>query len=554
MAIARTLDLPEQHAQEQQQIILAVKHWLKTHNDWLLIVDNADDVKIASELTPLLSGDARVRHLLFTTRAPFAQQVEIKEMSLTEGEDFLLRRAVDKPPGEEDCEMARKITRELGGLPLALDQAGAYIRETQCGLADYLERYRTHAPKLMEKRGTLAMAHDHPESVAKTGLLSFENIANENPAAAELLRLCAFLHPDNIPEDIFTKGAEHLGDVLAPVAADVVELDDARRVILKYSLVSYAPTTKIWSIHGLVQLILKPGMDETAQRTWAERAVRAVESAFPDPEELSNWADCERLLPCAQTCAELIEEWELEFEEAAHLLSEKAEYAQAKPLYERALAIREKVHGKEHPSVATSLNNLAELYKAQSAYKQALPLYERALTIREKALGKKHPDVATSLNNLALLYDAAGEYEQAWQLHKRALSIRKKILGKRHPDVAESFNNLARLYVATGMYEEALYLYKRTLAIAEKVYGTEHIFVAQTLNNLALLYYALGAYKRAKPLYERSLKIFNHVLKPEHPHVRTASENYAIFLKDLEKQKTTTSPNLWARLRKWLGF
>jgi len=329
VAIARTLDLPEQYLQEQPQpTTLTVKHWLETHNDWLLIVDNADDVKIVSELTPLLSGDVGVRHLLLTTtraknRELCVQQVEIKEMSLTEGEDFLLHRAVDKPPGEEDCEMARKITRELGGLPLALDQAGAYIRETQCGLADYLERYRTHAPKLMEKRGTLAMAHDHPESVAKTGLLSFENIANENPAAAELLRLCAFLHPDNIPEDIFTKGAEHLGDVLAPVAADVVELDDARRVILKYSLVSYAPTTKIWSIHGLVQLILKPGMDETAQRTWAERAVRAVESAFPDPEELSNWADCERLLPCAQTCAELIEEWELEFEEAAHLLLKK---------------------------------------------------------------------------------------------------------------------------------------------------------------------------------------------------------------------------------------
>ena len=109
------------------------------------------------------------------------------------------------------------------------------------------------------------------------------------------------------------------------------------------------PKTNLLSIHRLVQLVLKHAMDETEQHTWAETAVRAVNSAFPYIE-FENWAQCERLLPCAQICTTLIEKWKLEFEEAAYLLNqtasyldEKAEYDQALPLYQRALAIYEKI-------------------------------------------------------------------------------------------------------------------------------------------------------------------------------------------------------------------
>jgi tetratricopeptide (TPR) repeat protein len=74
------------------------------------------------------------------------------------------------------------------------------------------------------------------------------------------------------------------------------------------------------------------------------------------------------------------------------------------------------VLGEHHPSVAQSLNNLAALYDNQGKYEQALPLYERSLAIREKVLGEHHPDVAQSLNNLAALYYNQGKYEQALPL------------------------------------------------------------------------------------------------------------------------------------------
>ena len=122
-------------------------------------------------------------------------------------------------------------------------------------------------------------------------------------------------------------------------------------------------------------------------------------------------------------------------------------YNAAIPLAERALAIHEKVLGKEHSLVATSLNDLAELYDAQGNYQKAEPLLQRSLAIGEKVLGKEHPDVATSLNNLALLYKKQGNYQKAEPLYLRSLAIREKVLGKEHPDVAQSLNNLALLYL-----------------------------------------------------------------------------------------------------------
>jgi tetratricopeptide (TPR) repeat protein len=579
VAIARTLDLPEKDAPKQKTLIAAVNNWLATHTHWLLILDNVDDLKIVSELIALAKSEAR--NILLTTRAvvpaPFAQSVAIHKMSRDEGVRFLLRRALDKPhdkegkvwdsyklPDEKDAgkdEGARFLLRRaldkphdkegkvwdsykplderdagklvdmLGALPLALDQAGAYILETQCGLAGYLELYQTLMHALLQERGTLN-DQDHPESVAITCLLSFEKITAENPTAIEVLRLGAFLYPESIPEEVFQDG-------------DVLALDKALKVLLKYSFVKRNPKTKNLMVHRLVQTILRHEMDEATRRVWAEKAVRAVNSVFAP--EFKNGLTCERLLACAQTGAALIEEWQLASEEAGRLLNQlgeysyyKGDYESAKPLFERALAIREKILGKEHPDVANSLNNLAGLYRSQDDYEQAKPLYERALAIKEKVFGKEHPDVANSLNNLAALYYYQGDYERAKPLYEHSLAIKEKVFGKEHPDVATGLNNLAELYRTQGSPEQAKPLFERSLAIKEKVFGKEHPDVANSLNNLAGLFYSQGNYERVKPLFERSLAIHEKVFGGEHPLVATSLNNLALLYKtqgDYERAK-----------------
>ncbi|MCV3215450.1 tetratricopeptide repeat protein [Plectonema radiosum NIES-515] len=210
----------------------------------------------------------------------------------------------------------------------------------------------------------------------------------------------------------------------------------------------------------------------------------------------------------------------------AELYKAQGRYQKAEPLHLRSLAIYEKMLGKEHPLVATSLNNLAELYKARGRYEKAEPLYLRSLAIYEKVLGKQHPLVATSLNNLASLYQVQGSYEKAEPLYLRSLEIRER-QGKENPDIPNNLNNLASLYQVQGSYEKAEPLYLRSLTIMEKLVGKEHPNIATSLNNLAELYKAEGRYEKAESLYLRSLGIREKALGKEHPDVATSLNTLA---------------------------
>ncbi|UVJ44301.1 tetratricopeptide repeat protein [Pseudomonas sp. LS1212] len=202
-------------------------------------------------------------------------------------------------------------------------------------------------------------------------------------------------------------------------------------------------------------------------------------------------------------------------------------YGDAEPLLERVLAIRMKALGPEHPDVATSLNNLAELYVAQGLFTKAEPLHQQALAIRMKALGPEHPDVATSLDNLAELYVAQGLFTKAEPLYQEALAISKKALGPGHPDVAEGLHNLAALYHAQGLYAQAEPLFQQALAINKKARGPAHPDVAKSLNNLALLYDSQGLYAQAEPLFQEALAISKKALGPAHPDVAVSLHNLA---------------------------
>ena len=200
---------------------------------------------------------------------------------------------------------------------------------------------------------------------------------------------------------------------------------------------------------------------------------------------------------------------------AATQALQQRRYTQAEQLL--LAALREaKDFGEQDSRLATTLNRLAELYRLQRKYEQAEPLYQRALKIREKALGPEHPDVATTLNNLAFLYafqdspkaPLGHKYGQAEPLYQRALAIREKSLGPEHPSVASTLFNLAWLYGrqayrTEGKHEQAEPLHQRALTIWEKTLGPEHPNVARSLNALASLYYDQGKYEQAEPLYQR---------------------------------------------------
>jgi len=165
---AALLNLPEKDAQESTQVIIAMKTWLQRSTGYLLILDNADDLTLAHGfLPPSMSGQ-----VLLTTRAQstgrFAQRVEVDTLPVEQSIEFLLKRAkvlsADAPlehAKEEDQKIAREIGEAVGRLPLALDQAGAYIDETRCGLTRYLKRYEQQQSKLLAQRRSM-LVNDHP--------------------------------------------------------------------------------------------------------------------------------------------------------------------------------------------------------------------------------------------------------------------------------------------------------------------------------------------------------------------------------------------------------
>jgi tetratricopeptide (TPR) repeat protein len=161
----------------------------------------------------------------------------------------------------------------------------------------------------------------------------------------------------------------------------------------------------------------------------------------------------------------------------------------------------------EHPDVARIMHNLAELYRAQGKFDVAEPMYQRSLAMREKLLGAEHPEVARSLHSLAELYRAQGKYDAAEPMYQRSLAIREKALGPEHLDVAESLNDLAELHRVRGKYDQAEPMYKRALAIREKQLGPNHPMVADSLDNMVKMYEAQGRHELARPLHERSVAI-----------------------------------------------
>src|SRR6266571_1609967 len=237
--VATLLKLPEKDEQDQNMVVLAVKRWLTEHGDWLLVLDNADDLEMVAEFLPMENQG----HIILTTRAQYtgkvARSLELEKMDLEEGILLLLRCAnmlrPDAPLAQasrEDRANAEAIVREMDGLPLALDQAGAYIEATGCGLSGYFKLYKRHRAELLKRKDRLSS--EYPYTVATTWALSFQQVEQANPAAAELLRLCAFLAPDAIAEEIITEGASHLGPVLSPVAADPLALNDTVEVLRRY--------------------------------------------------------------------------------------------------------------------------------------------------------------------------------------------------------------------------------------------------------------------------------------------------------------------------------
>lgn len=537
VAIALALLQGEPYVPER--MVDAVKQWLQQQKDWLLVFDNVEDLGIILPFLPAGLGG----HILLTTRlqatGTLAHCLDLERMAPEDGALFLLRRAkllsarVQEHEGPASLQtQARDLCETLDGLPLALDQVGAFIEETGCSLAAYRALYEQQATALHAWQSQSTPGYPH--AVSTTFALSLQRVEHTLPLAADLLRLCAFLHPDAIPESLLSAAAAHPASLLAPLAAEQLRLHQALAVLMQQSLLKRHPEARDLAMHRLVQTVLKEQLDRASYQYWVNQAIEAVNQSFPAVEELTTWPQCHRMLPHALICVQLIEDEAIESLSAGRLLQqtgiyllEQARYAQAERCTRRALHIRIQMLGEKHPQVAESLSTLAELRYFLGAYEQAKALHQQALCLRMQQLGPAHPDVATSLNNLAGVLCMQEEYEAAEPLYAQALRFREQLYGAWHLDVAESLQNLGYLYMQQGRYTLAETLYQRCLSLCERLLEPDHGYLATILNNIGTLSLRQGRLMQAQAYYQQALLICQQQFSGEHPRLALTYANLA---------------------------
>ena len=450
--IAEDLMLPGWNLRDTDQTIKIVKRWLEDESisRWLLVFDNAQKPDDLMRYIPA----AGAGQIIITSRQSvwegIAKTLDVgvfqRDKKQDESVDFLFKRT-----GKNDRKGAALLARELGDMPLALEQAGAYIKETGISFSDYLTRFKEDRKKLLCHGKPI----NYPDTVATTWEISFRAVQKENSSAGDLLNLCAFLAPDAIPRWLLEEGAEHLPEPLATCAKNASELDDCIAVLKRYSLINAADN--LISVHRLVQAVLQDQLSPKEQKTWAESALKLVSGAFSFSQlDEETWEKCSKLSSHASNASEHAERLVISPQETSRLLNDLGRYlhnrmelAPAKSVLERALEIDEKALGPEHTSVARDVNNLGSVMQDLGDLEGAKKCFERALKIDEKALGPEHTSVAIRVNNLGSVMRDLVDLEGAKKCFERALAIFEKRLGKDHPKTVLVRNNLKSLQEKT---------------------------------------------------------------------------------------------------------
>jgi hypothetical protein len=489
---------------------------------WLLVFDNAPDRTSVARLVPP-TGPGRV---LITSRNqiwPPGQSLEVPVLDPQVAAEFLTSRT-----GDTDRRAALDLAGELGGLPLALEQAAAYVQARGDSLAGYLASFRQRRADLLVRGEPTG----YPETVATTWRLAFEDLRQAAPGAAGLLQLLAFCAPEAVPLRLLLQQgpglAGRLGGkvalVLAPLLEDELAAGDAIGALRRYSLVTPAADGSV-SVHRLVQAVTADQMPAELARQWQQASAALIEAAIPDDTgQPGTWPVCSALLPHAQ--AALADDSD-GMARIALFLGSSGSYAGARDLQRRVLAAQERVLGPEHPDTLTARRRLAHWTGEAGDPAAARDLFAELLPVRIRVLGPEHPDTLTARHQLARWTGEARDPAAARDLLAEMPPVLIRVLGPEHPDTLAVRTNLARWTGEAGDPAAARDLFAELLPVRIRVLGPEHPDTLMARANLAVYTGEAGGPAAARDLLAKLLPVLIRVLGPEHPRTLAVRSNLA---------------------------
>jgi len=545
-------------------------HWIDSlEENYIMVFDNADvlsPAELEAYLPPGKEGNILITSHNSTIRNLTSPEnsLEVTEMEENDAIKLLLKASCLDPSAMEFRAEASKIVKKLFCLPLAIDQAGAYIASGAITIGDYLAKYSEHRKTLLS-HSEFPGASKYNRSVYGTLELSYKEIqkraesddshrANAASSAMLLLNLFPFFHHEGITEEIFSYAAlqedKESSSPALPIANSILDhrllplnktgawdnfvFREGLRILLSFSLIKktsdcvYAmhPLVHTWGrdrmilnerkkccLMAYVTLSCSLRWDEGQPYGFQRALITHVRANMEHSRSESDQNDVNYLDDA--------------YAKFGRLLREQGYFKEAETLENEVLHTRNRILGVEHPNTIFAMENLAATYGHLGKYTEAEKLKVKVLDARNRIFGMEHQDTIRAMANLAATYRHLAKYTEAEELEIQVLDARTRILGVEHPETSRAMANLAATYRYLGKYTEAEKLDIQVLDARNRNFGVEHPDTITAMANLAVTYCCLGKFTEAERLEIQVLDARNRILGVEHPDTITAMANLA---------------------------
>ncbi|KAF8334519.1 hypothetical protein F5887DRAFT_1285897 [Amanita rubescens] len=546
----------------------SVLMWISKKFNWLMIYDNADGgYQIVEKFLPPGNGG----NILITSRNLELKRIteksmEVLEMGEEEALSLLSKSARLNYTSENIQAVAKQLISKLGGIPLAIDQAGAYMLTCKCPLDDYMELYAKNHDQLMSNP-LFKGASDYGSCTYGTWEISMKEIegraaqkkdpkAMAAESAITLHQIFAFLHHENIPAELFKNAAENYKKrnideekehglplsitILNPKVLFLDEMGEWNKmkfhlgiqVLLSFSLIKSSGTH--YSVHPLVHSWSRnriPKMEITQQVLMTKAFVAcSVELDY----KIDNYEYCGLLTPHIRTINNQAAQLNLnnfyyddECGRFSLVYDHIGSWNELEKLTMWMLERRKANLAPKHPFVLDSMANLASTYRKQGSWDEAEKLEVEVMEARKEKLGSHHPDTLNSMANLSSTYRIQGRWDVAEKLDVEVMEARKEKLGSQHPDTLTSMGNLASTYSYQGKWDEAEKLGVEVMKARKEKLGSQHPDTLITVANLASTYRCQGRWDEAEKLDIEVMEARKEKLGSQHPDTLTSMGNLA---------------------------
>jgi tetratricopeptide (TPR) repeat protein len=536
-------------------------HWIGSlKENYVMVFDNADVLSPAELEAYLPPG--RGGNILITSRnstmmrlTSLENSLEVTEMEENDAIELLLKASCLDPSSMEFQGEASKIVKKLFCLPLAIDQAGAYIASRVTTIGEYLAKYSEHRKTLLS-HSEFTGASKYNRSVYGTWELSYKEIQkraeSDDPCRASaansamlLLNLFPFFHYEGITEEIFSYAAlqkdEEMSSPALPIISTILDrrllplnktgawdnfvFREGLRILLSFSLIKTGPSGFVYAMHPLVHTWGRDRIFLNERKQCCLMAYATLSCSLRWDEDQPYGfqrilvthlrANMEYLK--SEDNQNIVSYMDDAFAKFGRLLREQGHFKEAETLEDKVLDMRSEFLGVEHPHTITAMEGLAITHRHIGKYIEAEKLEIQVVEARKRILGVEHPDTIRAMEGLSVTYYRLGKYTESGKLDIQVLDGRKRILGVEHPETLKSFGNLAATYRELGNYTEAEVLEIQVLDAKNRILGVEHPDTIHAMANLTKTYRCLKKYTEAEKLDIQVVEARKRILGVEHP-------------------------------------